>query len=210
MHTHERPDWSNTELVADALWSHHIYGQYGALSDSVYEAMAAALAAVAAADPARAATVFGTLRADRHEAAAFLLARGYSGNPAVFADEAAGWLAATPDARLLGYADSTRVGLPAARRRHHPPLLTTPGSTSSSTSCCTTPRRYERTHRGLRAAASPSCACSTASTPPTDPNASTGDSPSCAASSTATTSPRPRASPAAPCRRRSPRTAPGG
>lgn len=69
MHTHERPDWSNTELVADALWSHHIYGPHGALSDNVYEAMGDTLAAVASADPAHAATVFATLRAEPHEAA---------------------------------------------------------------------------------------------------------------------------------------------
>jgi hypothetical protein len=41
-----------------------------------------------------------------HESAAFLLARGYAGNPAAFADEAADWLAATPGARRLGYSDA--------------------------------------------------------------------------------------------------------
>lgn len=150
MHTHERPDWSNTELVADALWSHHIYGPYGALSDKVYEAMGDALAAVAVADPAHAATVFATLRADPHEAAAFLLARGYAGNPAVFADEAAGWLAATPGARLLGYSDAN-----AWVSRQVVAAITPHCSPSRFDELVAAllhyAPRYERTYHGLRA-----------------------------------------------------------
>ncbi len=68
--------------------------------------MGSALAALAIADRARAATAFAQLRGQPYESAAFLLARGYAGNPAAFADEAADWLTATPGARHLGYNDS--------------------------------------------------------------------------------------------------------
>ena len=106
MRTHERPDWPRSGLVLDALWSHHIYRAHGSLSDDLFDGMGIALAALAEADPARAATAFAQLRAQPYESAAFLLARGYAGNPAAFADEAADWLAATPGALPLGYADS--------------------------------------------------------------------------------------------------------
>lgn len=107
MRANERPDWATTELVPDVLWSHHIYGSHVSLRDNLYDAMGLALAALAEADPAHASTVFGQLRAQPYEAAAFLLAQGYAGNPAAFADDATDWLAATPGARLLGYADAT-------------------------------------------------------------------------------------------------------
>jgi hypothetical protein len=55
---------------------------------------------------AHAATIFTGLRAEPYESAAFLLARGYAGNPAAFADDAAHWLAVTPGARRLGYSDA--------------------------------------------------------------------------------------------------------
>lgn len=106
MHANARPQWSITELVQDALWSHHLYRGHLYLSDSLYDAMGDALARLAETDPAHAATVFTRLRAEPYESAAFLLARGYAGNPAVFADDAADWLDATPGARLLGYSDA--------------------------------------------------------------------------------------------------------
>jgi hypothetical protein len=106
MRANERPEWSGTEFVHDALWSHRIYPTQWSLSDVIFDGMGHALAALAEADPARAESVFSLLRTETYEAAAFLLARGYAGNPAVFVDDAADWLAATPGARLLGYADS--------------------------------------------------------------------------------------------------------
>lgn len=106
MRANERPDWARTELVPDALWNHRIYGSHASLGDHLFEGMGLALAALAEADPAHAANVFAFLRVEPYEAAAFLLARGYAGNPAVFADDAADWLAVTPGARLLGYTDA--------------------------------------------------------------------------------------------------------
>lgn len=106
VHAHERPDWSPTDLVLDALWGHHIYRAHGSLKDDLFDGMGIALAALADSDPAHATTVFAQLRAQPYESAAFLLAQGYSGNPAEFANDAANWLTTTPGARLLGYADS--------------------------------------------------------------------------------------------------------
>jgi hypothetical protein len=106
MRANERPEWSRTELVRDALWSHRTYGYSGALNVDVFDSMGRALAALAQADPARAAAVFSRLREEPYESAAFLLARGYVGNPEAFADEAVDWLAATPGALLLGYTDA--------------------------------------------------------------------------------------------------------
>jgi len=106
MRAHERPDWTRSGLVLDALWSHHIYRARGSISDDLFNGMGIALAALAEADPAYAATAFAQLRAQPYESAAFLLARGFAGNPAAFADEAVDWLAATPGALLLGYTDA--------------------------------------------------------------------------------------------------------
>lgn len=101
-----RPEWASTELDQDALWSHHIFGGSHSLSDSLYDAMCVALARLAEIDPARAATAFTILCAERYQSAAFLLARGYAANPNVFADDAADWLSETPGARVLGYSDA--------------------------------------------------------------------------------------------------------
>lgn len=101
-----RPDWQGTELIQDALWGHHIYRANGSLSDELYGAMEIALERLAEADSVQAAVVFETLRTEPYESTAFLLARGYAGNPRAFADEAADWLAETPGARFLGYSDA--------------------------------------------------------------------------------------------------------
>jgi hypothetical protein len=106
MRANERPEWSATDLVRDALWSHRVYGHSGDLRTDVFDSMGTAIAALAAADPARCAAVLSRLREEPYEAAAFLLAQGYAGNPAAFADEAVDWLAATPGALLLGYTDA--------------------------------------------------------------------------------------------------------
>ncbi len=106
MRANARPDWQITQLVQDALWSHHIYRGRLSLSHNLYDAMGDALGRLAEVDPVHAETVFTRLRAEPYESAAFLLARGYAGNPAAFSDEAAEWLATTPGARLLGYSDA--------------------------------------------------------------------------------------------------------
>lgn len=150
VHANARPDWQGSELVRDALWSHHIYRGHLSLSDNLYQAMGDALARLAETDPPQAATVFTRLRAEPYESAALLLARGYTGNPAAFADEATDWLAATPGARRLGYSDAvawvTRELVAAISPHCSPPsfdqlvdalLYYAPG--------------YERTYRGVRA-----------------------------------------------------------
>lgn len=106
MRANARPDWQITELVEDALWSHHVYRGRLSLSHNLYDAMGDALARIAEVDPTHAITVFTRLRAEPYESAAFLLARGYAGNPSAFADDAADWLVATPGARYLGYSDA--------------------------------------------------------------------------------------------------------
>lgn len=150
MRTNARPDWQTTELVHDALWSHRIYRGHLSLGEDLYDAMGDALVRLAEVDPVHAATVFTRLRAEPYESAAFLLARGYAGNPAVFADEAANWLATTPGARLLGYSDAaawvTRE-LVAAISPHCSPA----GFDQLVDALLYYAPRYERTHEGLRA-----------------------------------------------------------
>ncbi|HVF05243.1 MAG TPA: hypothetical protein VNA20_10405 [Frankiaceae bacterium] len=106
MRANARPEWQVTELVQDALWSHHVYRSRLSLSDDIYEGMGLALAKLAEHNPARAAEVFAVLRAEPYESAAFLLAQGYAGNPTAFADEAVDWLVASSGSLLLGYSDS--------------------------------------------------------------------------------------------------------
>jgi hypothetical protein len=150
MHANARPDWQITELVQDALWSHRIYRGHLYLRDHLYDAMGEALTRLAEIDPDHAATVFKRLRAEPYESTAFLLARGYAGNPTAFGDEAADWLAATPGARHLGYADApawvTRE-LVAAVSPHCSPA----GFERLVGALMSYAPRYERTHRGLSA-----------------------------------------------------------
>jgi hypothetical protein len=150
MHANARPDRQGTELVQDALWSHHLYRGRLSLSHDLYDAMGDAIARLAEVDPVHAATVFARLRAEPYESAAFLLAHGYAGNPAAFADEAAEWLATTPGARRLGYSDAsawvTRE-LVAAISPHCAPAR----FDQLVSALMYYAPRYERTHKGLRA-----------------------------------------------------------
>ncbi|MGB3411191.1 MAG: hypothetical protein WBA45_08325 [Microthrixaceae bacterium] len=107
MRVNARPDRKFAELVEDGLWSLRIFDAGHSFSDSLYDAMGSALADLAEIDPTHTASVFALLRAEPYESAAFLLARGYAGNPTCFADEAAEWLAATPGARRLGFSDAS-------------------------------------------------------------------------------------------------------
>ncbi len=107
MQVNARPEWQLTDLIPDSLWSHHVYRGHARLRDDLYDAMAIALAKLAEVDPPRAALAFEVLRAEPYEAAAFLLAKGYAGNPMVFAAEAISWLTESPDTRVLGYADAS-------------------------------------------------------------------------------------------------------
>lgn len=150
MRANARPDWQITELVHDALWSHRIYRGHLSLGEDLYDAMGDALVRLAEVDLVHAATVFTRLRAEPYDSAAFLLARGYAGNPAVFADEAADWLVTTPGARLLGYSDAsawvTRE-LVAAISPHCSPAV----FDQLVDALLYYAPRYERTYDGLRA-----------------------------------------------------------
>lgn len=149
MHTNALPARQVAELVKDALWSNHLYRGRLSLSDHLYDAMGGALARLAQTDHVHATTVFTRLRAEPYESAAFLLARGYAGNPTAFADEAADWLAATPGARRLGYSDAaawvTRE-LVAAISPHCSPA----GFDELVGALMHYAPRYERTYDGLR------------------------------------------------------------
>lgn len=103
-----RPEWGGGDVLLDALWGGmlRIYRSQAGLKDDLYAAMDDALRALAKLDPAYAKRMFDRLRADRHESAWFLLARGYAANPHQFADEAVAWLAKTPGALHLGYTDA--------------------------------------------------------------------------------------------------------
>jgi hypothetical protein len=150
MHAHPRPDWRGTELVQDALWSHHVYRGGHSLSDNLYDAMGDALARLSRIDPIHANTVLKRLRAEPYESAAFLLARGYAGNPVAFADDAADWVATTPGARRLGYSDSpawvTRELIAAAS-----PHCSAAHLDQLIGSLLYYAPHYERTYNGLRA-----------------------------------------------------------
>lgn len=106
MKQNSRPDWSSTELVADALWSHRTFRADSALSDNLFSGAETALGALAKSAPDEVAPHLDLLRKLPYEAAAILLAKGYAGNPAHFADDAIAWLDETPGARYLGYSDA--------------------------------------------------------------------------------------------------------
>lgn len=93
------------DILRDVVWGYHIYNSRTSLAHELLAAMSSALRAVSHTDPGLAKRVFDRLRSDSHETAWFLLACGYAGNPARFADDAADWLAATPGALRLGYTD---------------------------------------------------------------------------------------------------------
>ena len=150
MRPNARPDWQITELVQDALWSHRVYRGRLSLSDDVYDAMGLALAKLAEQDPVCADGVFAVLRAEPYESAAFLLARGYAGNPTALADEAVDWLVGTPGALLLGYSDaptwiSRKLILAVSRHCSAERLDRLAEALLHYTT------RYERTYRGLKA-----------------------------------------------------------
>ncbi len=100
-----QPEWSGGDVLLDTVWGVHFFGAHSQLKDAFHIAMGDALRAVAQTEPDLAGTVFERLRADPHETAWFLLARGYEANPDRFADDAAGWLTNTPGAMHLGYSD---------------------------------------------------------------------------------------------------------
>ena len=104
--SNERPEWATTELLPDALWSFRIHDKHGSLSANILAGVGLGLATLARSDHAQAAKEFERLRAQPYMTAAFVLAVGYVGNAAEFADDVVDWLVATPGARCLGYANA--------------------------------------------------------------------------------------------------------
>jgi hypothetical protein len=101
-----RPDWSCGDLLPDALWGHRPFESRTSLADDLFDGLADALRHLAQDAPDVAAEAFARLRADPHQVAWLLLARGYAANPERFADSAVQWLASTPGALHLGYPDA--------------------------------------------------------------------------------------------------------
>ncbi len=101
-----RPNPQRHDVLRDAVWGYRIYRNRTSLADDFFEGMDDALRAVARSDPDVAEVAFARLREDRHEAAWFVLARGYAAKPDRFGDAAASWLADIPGALHLGYSDA--------------------------------------------------------------------------------------------------------
>lgn len=100
---HAQPDWRDDGLTTDSLFRYHSSESHVGLSSGLLMSTAAALKELASREPETARHHFDELRAEQLEAAWFLCARGYTGNPAEFAVEAADWLVSDPAALSLGY-----------------------------------------------------------------------------------------------------------
>lgn len=105
MELHERPE-QHDDSIADAVWSHGVFGAHHDLSDHLYNGMALALETLADSDPYAAAPHLATLRSSRRTSALWLLARAYRAGAPTFADEAVDWLCSDPAALCLGYLGS--------------------------------------------------------------------------------------------------------
>jgi hypothetical protein len=101
-----RPLTNGSTLSVDMVWGGRHFAEPLGLLDHLLTGLAAAIAAVAEADPDYAADVLDGLRATRLESAWVLAAHGYAGNPGRFADIAGRWLTEASDALDLGYADA--------------------------------------------------------------------------------------------------------
>lgn len=91
------PPWS------DAVWFFRQYNEIFGSRDALLEGMVQALMLVAFKHPQEFAAHAANLSASEFETAHFLLIRGYAGNPARFADEAALYLCAQPERLRIGY-----------------------------------------------------------------------------------------------------------
>lgn len=90
-------------LWSDAVWFYRHYNEIFGSRDALLEGMVQALLLVASQHPQEFAAHAADLRASEFETAHFLLIRGYAGNPAQFADEAALYLCAQPERLRIGY-----------------------------------------------------------------------------------------------------------
>lgn len=106
MARNERPEWVDGDTVEDGVWSSRYYGSSIDVAAELFHGMDRALRGAAAADPGWARPKLEGLRASGFESAWYLAARGYLGNPGVFATDAARWLAAERGALRLGYTNA--------------------------------------------------------------------------------------------------------
>lgn len=106
MARNERPAWGDGDTVEDHVWSSRYYGSSIDVAAELFHGMDRALRAAASADPEWAGARLQELRDSGFESALYLAARGYLGNPGVFAADAARWLTAERGALRLGYTDA--------------------------------------------------------------------------------------------------------
>jgi hypothetical protein len=106
MQRNARPDGDASDVLRDGVWGFRMVDSHPDLDGDLFDGMEQALRQLAVSDPDRAAAAFTTLQTSPYEAAWFLLARAYLGNPVRFADDAAVWLARAPGALHLGYYDA--------------------------------------------------------------------------------------------------------
>lgn len=91
---------------SDAVWFYRRYGNTYGASDSLLNAMVAALSALATSDPTTFSVYATHLRKSEFETAQFLLVRAYAANGEKVADEAAEYLCERPARLSTGYADN--------------------------------------------------------------------------------------------------------
>ncbi len=87
----------------DAVWFFRHLNEVFGSRDALLEGMVQALLLVASQYPQEFALHAANLSASEFQTAHFLLIRGYAGNPAQFADEAAQYLCARPECLRIGY-----------------------------------------------------------------------------------------------------------
>ena len=90
----------------DRIWGVRHFQSPDSLLDDLFAGLEGSLGQMAQSEPDRADVVFERLRCENLESGWILLARGYAGNPARFADQAVEWLISSPGSLELGFADS--------------------------------------------------------------------------------------------------------
>jgi hypothetical protein len=104
MRRHARGHGGRGGPAFDEIWGVRHYGLPESLLDDLFAGLEVSLGLMAQAQPDRAELVFERLRGENLESGWILLARGYAGNPARFADQAADWLSSAPGSLDLGFA----------------------------------------------------------------------------------------------------------
>jgi hypothetical protein len=104
MRRHARGRDGRSGPAFDEVWGVRHFESPQSLLDDLFAGLEVSLALMAQAQPDHAELVFERLRCENLEAGWVLLARGYAGNAARFADQAADWLISAPASLDLGFA----------------------------------------------------------------------------------------------------------